>query len=475
MLRFCAMDYDKQRAFLVRQRWRLVPAAAACGLLVGLAARSPVSLGARLAAGALALGLLWTAHYLPNYLGLDAAAVRRPRWVARARWFVLLLAGLVVAAAQAWLALALVAAGAALHRALVGTLRKPPSVDLRAADPPRFAALAAAYAAADGLVLWTARHGGVADLLLAELLMAFAFLALVLSRPRLLLPQLLVGAVVAGLLGRLLAPMAASAPSLAACTAVFLWTTGVAHLYAKAVQQNRENFDALVENLQAFCREPRETVVQNLAESPARLAESWRRENPQGQEEVTAWYSRCARLYLYNNCQHHLLYKHIVYTLGLLRLARGRVLDFGGGPGNFSRALARQGRDTTYLDVPGDSANYLRWRAEGERLPLKIVHELDQLEGPYDVVYALDVVEHLVDLPPVFARWRELLRAGGRLVATYYNGPNSSAPMHIDPGYDARAYLLAHGFRDVKPTLVGLFSPELMHKKHFLILERQDS
>jgi len=162
-----------------------------------------------------------------------------------------------------------------------------------------------------------------------------------------------------------------------------------------------------------------------------------------------------------------------VYTLGLLRLARGRVLDFGGGNGNFSRALARAAVDTTYLDVPGESADYLRWRAERERLPLKIVHELSELEGPYDVAYCLDVIEHLVDLEPVFERWRELLRPGGLLVATYYDGPNSTAPMHIDPGYDAREFLLAHGFDDVKPSFVRLSSAELLRKKHFMILRKK--
>src|SRR5262249_16823082 len=151
-------------------------------------------------------------------------------------------------------------------------------------------------------------------------------------------------------------------------------------------------------------------------------------------------------LYLLANCQHHLLYRHIMYTLALLKVANGRVLDFGGGNGDFSRALARSGFDATYLDVPGDAARYVRWRAEREGLPLKIVLDKTTLDGPYDVIFCLDVVEHLVDLPPVFELFRSLLKPGGKLLATYYNGPTSSAPMHIDPGYDALEYLVAHGF-----------------------------
>jgi len=90
-----AMDYEEQRTFLKRQRWRLLPAGLGCGALLVQTVRGRAPLWARIAGGLLAFGLLWAAYYLPNYLGLDAGAIRRPRWVARARWFVLALTGLV--------------------------------------------------------------------------------------------------------------------------------------------------------------------------------------------------------------------------------------------------------------------------------------------------------------------------------------------------------------------------------------------
>lgn len=460
------MDYEKQRAFLAQQRRRLVPAATGSGLLLIEVFRLAAPLWARMSAVLVALALLWAAYYLPNYLGLDAGPQRRPRWIARARWVVLILAGAAALAAHAKMTLVALAAAAILHSVLVRILRRPLLPDLREADPPRLARLALAYGTADLVWLGLARRDAVPGILLPAFVALSAFLAVLLLRPRSAAVQAGVG-LAAATASYLLWPSAAGA------IAVFVWATGVAHLYRGAVEQNRANYEDLVENLQAFVHEPRERIAPMLTEGTTRLAEDWHRSRPQGQAEVSAWYSRNSRLYLYVNTQHHLLYKHIVYTLGLLKLARGRVLDFGGGPGNFSRALARAGFDTTYLDVPGDSADYLRWRAAREGLRLKIVHEMDQLEGPYDVIFSLDVLEHLVDLKPVVAKWKQLLRPGGLLVATYYNGPNSSAPMHIDPGYDAKDYLLRQGFRDIKSRLVGLFSAELLRKRHFMILERQ--
>jgi len=459
------VDYVEQRAFLTRQRKGWLPATFACGLLLLAVGRAQEPLPMQIAAGALALGLLWSAYYLPNYLCLTPSPRRRLRWLARARWFLLLLVGLVALLAQAWLLVALLPLAALLHLLLGRRLQTALPPDPLAAKGHHAVGLAAAYALVDLLLLTGATRGRTPEVLLVELLLGFTFLATVLLRLGSSSAKVLLGLGAAGV-SFLLAPD----PMMVA--AVFLWVSASAHLLSKADEQNHRNYQALVERLEAFTQEPRDQIIQLLSDSTRRLAEDWNRTQPQGAAEVATWYSRNARYYLYDIAQHHLLYTHILYTLGLLRLARGRVLDFGGGNGDFSCAAAGAGTETTYLDVPGQSADFVRWRAQQEELPLAVVHQLDELCGPFDVIYALDVLEHLADTKPVLARWQELLRPGGTLVLTYYVGPASSAPMHINPGYDVRDYLLQLGFLDIKGKHVGLFSPELMRKKQFLILEK---
>ena len=459
------MDYEEQRAFLARQRQRWLPAALGCGLLLVAVARTKQPLSVLIAAGALALGLLWSAYYLPNYLCLTPSPRRRLRWLARARWFLLLLFGLVTIPAQAWLAVALLPLAALLHFLLERRFQTALPPDPLAARGHHAVGLPAAYALFDLVLLWAAAVGGSPGVLLVMLLLGFAFLATVPLRLGSSVAKVSLGVVIASVSYLL-------APDPVTVAAVFLWVAATAHLLHRADEQNQRNYEALVRKLEAFTQQPRDQIVQLMSESTRRLAEDWNRSRPQGAAEVAAWYSRNALHYLYDIAQHHLLYTHILYTLGLLRLARGHVLDFGGGNGDFSCAAVRVGADTTYLDVPGQSADFVRWRAQQEGLPLTIIHHLDEARGPFDVIYGLDVLEHLVETKPVLARWQELLRPGGKLVLTYYVGPASSAPMHIDPGYNVRDYLLTQGFRDIKGKHAGLFSPELMQKKQFLILEK---
>ena len=469
------MNYEIQRGFLRRQRDRLLPSAVASAVFLVEAIREPRPIGERILGASIAIAFAWAAYYLPNYLGLDADVWRRPYWFSRARWVALFLFGLVALFAGAKLALGAVFVAALLHAALRRFLLKLERHDPRHSIPARLMALAVVYAATDCILFWLACREGASPLLLSELLACFLFFLAVLLWSRSSKYVFVFSLASAALCYFVIGSAAPQLTRDMLTAAVFVWTAGTIYLYVKAVQHNAANYEDLLENLQAFLGQSRESVLGVLHNAVTTLADNWRRDQPKGQEAVAAWYSANASLYLLANCQHHLLYRHIMYTLGLLKVARGRVLDFGGGNGDFSRALARDGFDTTYLDVPGDAARYVKWRAEREGLPLKVTFDKTALQAPYDVVFCLDVVEHLVDLPPIFELFRQLLRPGGKLLATYYNGPTSSAPMHIDPGYDALAFLLAHGFRNVKSKVVSVFSPELMHKNHFMILEKEPS
>jgi 2-polyprenyl-3-methyl-5-hydroxy-6-metoxy-1,4-benzoquinol methylase len=110
------------------------------------------------------------------------------------------------------------------------------------------------------------------------------------------------------------------------------------------------------------------------------------------------------------------------FATGYAPLRGARTLDFGSGPGFLIEALLDAGATCEGVEVSEDVA-----RQASDRLASRPgfggVHVgwLDGLDLPdaqYDFVFALEVIEHLLDdqVDPFFAEMRRLLRPGGVLV-----------------------------------------------------------
>ena len=124
-----------------------------------------------------------------------------------------------------------------------------------------------------------------------------------------------------------------------------------------------------------------------------------------------------------------------------------RVLDLGCGDGAFAAELVRHGATVAAADVAPEAVRRTHERApgahvmtieEGERLPF----ETDD----FDVVWAGEAIEHVVDVGALLTETRRVLREGGRLVLTTpYHGRVSTVLLglcgrafdeHFDPRTD---------------------------------------
>jgi 2-polyprenyl-3-methyl-5-hydroxy-6-metoxy-1,4-benzoquinol methylase len=123
-----------------------------------------------------------------------------------------------------------------------------------------------------------------------------------------------------------------------------------------------------------------------------------------------------------------------------------RVLDLGCGEGQFTAALARHGAHVVGVDVVAAAVE--RARAAHPQLDVRQA----PLEGPlvfddgsFDVVWAGEVVEHVVDVVGWMSEVRRVLPSGGRLLLTTPDHPAgllrqlADDPVALDAHFDPRA------------------------------------
>ena len=98
-----------------------------------------------------------------------------------------------------------------------------------------------------------------------------------------------------------------------------------------------------------------------------------------------------------------------------------RVLDFGCGPGILTYALARSGRQVIALDTNLAPVETLQERItfpDGVKfIEGDVLREPIEL-GSIDLIFALDVLEHIDDLEPYLDRFEELLSPNGAIVVS---------------------------------------------------------
>jgi SAM-dependent methyltransferase len=197
------------------------------------------------------------------------------------------------------------------------------------------------------------------------------------------------------------------------------------------------------EELLEFTGLPETVLDEYLQRSgrPGHPAE-WTFWKPRCDEEIH-WYYVTSRAYLFANATHRLLPK-----VAAAIEPGSRVLDFGGGSGNYSFHLARHGCEVYYFEISLLQREFVKRVAKRHRLPITVL-EADGLDPPtlgrqVDAVLALDVLEHIPDYAKYVSWFAESLKPEGKL---YVYAPFASGePAHLTDRCDLRPLLAGLGF-----------------------------
>lgn len=114
-----------------------------------------------------------------------------------------------------------------------------------------------------------------------------------------------------------------------------------------------------------------------------------------------------------------------------------RVLDVGCAQGTLALLLAERGHRVTALDIRPQFLDYARSRHSHGDVEFVVANALEvDLSGEFDLIYANQIIEHLVYPAELLRRLMQRLAPGGRLVCTTPNGAyvKNSLPSYSEIG-----------------------------------------
>ena len=179
-------------------------------------------------------------------------------------------------------------------------------------------------------------------------------------------------------------------------------------------------------DLETYCRAPIQQIAERYWTAPNAPADS-------SAASLLAFYQTSSR-YLYESTytegytDHQRMARIVVKAIQ--RWRKTPVLDFGGGGGGLTLALAAHGLACEYADVPGKLSEFVRWRLQHHGLAAPIYDATQSLPaGRYQAVLAIDVLEHVPDLVATLRQLKAALAPRGWLLGTH--SFTEGDPLHL--------------------------------------------
>jgi SAM-dependent methyltransferase len=161
----------------------------------------------------------------------------------------------------------------------------------------------------------------------------------------------------------------------------------------------------LFQDLIIYTKLPPELVWQRCNYAIFELAVQWHRK-----KDIEDYYKN-AELYLYDLTKYQLRLEHLKLIGQIIIQLKGlsalRILEYGGGIGEFSIKCSENNLEVTYFDLDGVIKNYAIWRFARHKSSKVKVAQADPLDNQWDAINIMDVLEHLEHPEEVIIKLRK--------------------------------------------------------------------
>lgn len=145
------------------------------------------------------------------------------------------------------------------------------------------------------------------------------------------------------------------------------------------------------------------------------------------------FYQKCNfyiyELPLWNAERNRPKYLSLIVLPYLKRNQYKKVMDFGGGAGDFCIELANHNLEVVYCDIGEQLFNFTKWRLEKKKLSIKMIDKLESSDGNFDCIFSFDAFEHIKDLPSLLKKLVKHIKPAGSLI---FSDAFSGGNLHLE-------------------------------------------
>jgi 2-polyprenyl-3-methyl-5-hydroxy-6-metoxy-1,4-benzoquinol methylase len=171
-------------------------------------------------------------------------------------------------------------------------------------------------------------------------------------------------------------------------------------------------------------------------------------------ESSDHWFYLGSRYFIFENAIHS---AELVAAVRELLPPGAKVWEFGGGTGNLSLALAAEGHEVSFTELNSLQKDFVRFRAERHNLKLRSIDSWQpKPTGYFDLVIALEVLEHIPDYYTALLELCQAVKPGGILwESTSFRKDHNNPTHRIADRHDYKKILADQGFSRVLGAQTG--------------------